>query len=126
MAIQQVFIFIAAVNGLVAVALGAFGAHALKAKLTPTLLAVWQTAVQYHFYHVFALLIVALLLKSLNNAYLHWSGIVFTLGLLLFCGSLYALALGGPKWLGPITPLGGLFFMIGWGLLAAGALKATL
>lgn len=116
------YIALAAVNGLLAVALGAFGAHGLRARLSEPLLNAWQTAVQYHFYHVFALLVVGLLLQSWGKSiWLSTSGAAFFLGILLFCGSLYALALGGPRWLGPITPLGGLSFMVGWLLLFCAA-----
>lgn len=117
-ALAHWYIALAAANGLVAVGLGAFGAHGLRARLSEPMLNAWQTAVQYHFYHVFALLVVALLLQQWGKSTcLSASGGAFLLGLLLFCGSLYGLALGGPRWLGPITPLGGVCFMVGWLLL---------
>ena len=122
---SHTFLFLAALNGAVAVALGAFGAHALKLRLSADMLAVWQTAVQYHFIHLLALLVVALLARELpDKAHLSLtiSGVGFVLGMLLFCGSLYGLALGGPRWLGPITPLGGLTFIIAWLALAYHAL----
>lgn len=118
----------AAVYGLLAVVTGAFGAHALKSKLEPAQLEVWHTAVQYQFYHVFALLFLATLNPS-NNNLLEWSYYFFTFGIVLFSGSLYLLAtrdLLGMNWiklLGPITPLGGLFFILGWGMLGLGVLK---
>lgn len=116
--LTQWYIALAAANGLVAVALGAFGAHGLRDKLTESLFNAWQTAVQYHFYHVLALLLVAILLQQWGKSVcLSASGAAFLLGMLLFCGSLYGLALGGPRWLGPVTPLGGLSFMLGWLLL---------
>ena len=111
------FLLFAAFNGAVAVGLGAFGAHALKKHLSADMLAVWQTAVQYHFIHLLALLAVALIMRqSLDKPALSLvlAGGGFCLGMLLFCGSLYWLALSGPRWLGPITPLGGLLFMAGW------------
>ncbi len=114
---QKFFLLIAATYGFLAVALGAFGAHALKDTLSEAALATWQTAVQYHFYHAFALFGVALYMRSNASALLNYSGFAFCLGLILFCASLYGLALGGPRWLGPITPVGGLLFMVGWGLL---------
>lgn len=121
-------IITAAVYGVLAVITGAFGAHALKNKLDAGQLEVWHTAVQYQFYHVFALLFLSTL-NSLNNNMLAWSYYLFTFGIVLFSGSLYLLAtrgllgLGWIKFLGPITPLGGLFFISGWITLALGVLK---
>lgn len=113
--LAKIFLVIAALSGFLAVALGAFGAHALKGKLSPDLMVVYQTAVQYQFYHTLALLAVAvLLLKFPQQLALTVSGSCFAVGLLLFSGSLYALAFSGIRWLGAITPLGGLAFMLGW------------
>lgn len=116
-----------AVYGFLGVALGAFGAHALKARLGADLLAVWKTAVEYQFYHALALLLLGLLMRSgavpagsLGTA----AGGCFALGVLLFSGSLYALALSGVRALGAITPLGGLLFLAGWALLIAALLRA--
>jgi uncharacterized membrane protein YgdD (TMEM256/DUF423 family) len=107
-------------GGLIGVILGAFGSHGLKAKLTPDMLAVWQTAVEYQFFHSLALLAAGLLLLNQPASSLTgWAGAAFTLGILLFSGSLYALALTGIKPLGAITPLGGLSLIIGWSLLIA-------
>ncbi len=109
------FLVIAGVSGLLAVMLGAFGAHGLKDKIDASLLSAFHTGVQYHFYHTLALLLVALwLVKFPQASALLWAGVAFIVGMLLFSGSLYALALGGPRWLGPVTPLGGISFMIGW------------
>lgn len=121
-----IVIALAAVNGLIAVCVGAFGAHALKAKLSEKLLSTYQTGVEYHFYHALALLAVGILLSLpqwQNSALLKFSSFSFIFGILCFCGSLYWLALGGPRWLGPITPLGGLLFIVGWLLLAFAAIK---
>ncbi len=121
-------IITAAVYGVLAVITGAFGAHALKNKLDAGQLEVWHTAVQYQFYHVFALLFLSTL-NPLNNNMLAWSYYLFTFGIVLFSGSLYLLAtrgllgLGWIKFLGPVTPLGGLFFILGWITLALGVLK---
>jgi uncharacterized membrane protein YgdD (TMEM256/DUF423 family) len=121
-------IITAAVYGVLAVITGAFGAHALKSKLEPAQLDVWHTAVQYQFYHVFALLFLSTL-NPLNNNLLEWSYYLFTFGIILFSGSLYLLATRtatGWEWvkfLGPITPLGGLFFILGWITLGLGVLK---
>jgi len=120
----QMIMAFASLSGLLAVALGAFGAHGLKGKLSAELFSAFQTAVQYHFYHTLALLVVGLLLLRFPaERWLLGSGACFVLGLLLFCGSLYALALGGPRWLGPITPLGGLCFMLGWGALFTAVIR---
>jgi len=120
------FLKFAAFLGAVAVAAGAFGAHALKNLLSEKYLAVYETAVRYQFYHVFALVVVGILFKEFPNSYLLWSGRLFCYGILLFSGSLYALtlfeALGqqGFKWLGAITPFGGICLIAGWILLAIG------
>lgn len=90
------------------VAAGAFGAHALKSRLTPEMLAVWETAVRYMAYHGLALLLVGRMPQS------RVAGWCFTLGIVVFSGSLFLLALTGKKWLGAITPLGGLAFLAGW------------
>ena len=117
-------LFIAAVYGFLAVALGAFGAHGLKDRLSPDMMAVYQTAVQYHFYHTLALLLVALLMHSgLQSSALKVSAWLFTAGILVFSGSLYALALSDIRVLGAITPIGGLMFLGGWLCLALAAWK---
>mgnify|MGYP001572778802 CR=1 FL=1 len=112
----RIFLLAATLSGFLSVALGAFGAHALKARLTPDLLTVWHTAVQYQFYHVFALLAVALLMinGATENTVLKIAGVAFMVGMLTFSGSLYLLCLSGTRWLGAITPLGGVAFLIGW------------
>jgi len=121
----------AALFGMIAVAAGAFGAHALKAKLAPEQLQVWHTAVQYQFYHVFALLFIALAAGKLNPSLLTASYYLFVFGILLFSGSLYLLAtkdilgMAWLKWMGPVTPIGGLCFIAGWITLAVSALKAV-
>lgn len=98
-----------------AVAFGAFGAHALKARLAPDLQAMWQTAVQYHAWHAMGLLVAGLFLlhkpQSGGAALAAW---LFVAGIVLFSGSLYALALTGARWLGAVTPLGGAAFIAGW------------
>ena len=109
--------------GAFAVALGAFGAHALKQKLGSDELSVYQTGVQYQFYHVFAIFVAASLYGKFHRPALLWAGRFFIGGILLFSGSLYLMtyfkAFGGPvaRWLGPITPVGGIFFIVGWLLL---------
>ena len=107
------WIVIASVMGASAVALGAFGAHALKARLEPASLTTWSTAVEYHLVHALALLALALFGSATGRA-IGLPAFALTVGIVLFSGSLYLLALGGPRWLGPITPLGGLCFIGGW------------
>jgi uncharacterized membrane protein YgdD (TMEM256/DUF423 family) len=110
---------LAAIFLFAAVALGAFGAHALKAKLTPDLLPVYQTAVQYHFWHALGLLAVgALLLHKPESGALIAAAWLLAVGILLFSGSLYALALTGTRGLGAVTPIGGLAFLGAWAALA--------
>lgn len=122
--LPKIFLVIAATNGMVAVILGAFGAHALKARLDENALAVWHTAVQYHFVHTLALFALSILMQqNARSGALTASAVLFTLGLLFFSGSLYLLALGGPRWLGPITPLGGAFFIAAWASLLVYALS---
>lgn len=120
----QIFLACAALSGFLAVGLGAFAAHALKARLTSELLAVFQTGVHYQMSHALALIGISALLKLYdNNTWLHASGWLFIAGILLFSGSLYGLALGGPRLLGPITPVGGLCFLLGWLTLFIAAMR---
>ncbi|MCF8724669.1 uncharacterized membrane protein YgdD (TMEM256/DUF423 family) [Nitrospina gracilis] len=115
------WILIGSILGGLSVMLGAFGAHSLKAVLTEKSLATFQTANQYQFFHSLALVLVGLLCGYLgegNDSKANKAGWFFLAGIVMFSGSLYWLALGGPRVLGPVTPLGGLSFMIGWFLLA--------
>jgi len=100
-----------------AVAIGAFGAHGLKAHLSEAMLQTWKTGVEYHFYHALGLLLIGVLSVSMPSNLLNWSAIFLFAGIALFSGSLYVLALTGIKWIGAITPLGGLSFIAGWVLL---------
>ncbi len=105
---------------MLAVAMGAFGAHALKSRLDAYALGVYETAVHYQFYHSLALLAVGVIaLSQPQAALLKTSGWLFILGILVFSGSLYLLSLTGVRWLGAVTPLGGLAFIGGWACLAA-------
>jgi len=125
---QKLMLFLAGVNGLVAVAAGAFGAHGLKNRLSQDALAVFETAARYHMYHALALLALAAIAGHSGTRLLNWSAWSMQIGIVLFSGSLYAMALSRMewKWLGPITPLGGLLLMVGWFLLAvSGILRAT-
>ena len=118
----RLFLMIAAISGFSAVVIGAFAAHGLKKVLAPEMIEVVKTGVQYQMYHALALLLIALWLSHKPDARgLKAAGLAFILGSLLFSGSLYALALGAPRWLGPITPLGGLCFLVGWMLLLVAA-----
>jgi uncharacterized membrane protein YgdD (TMEM256/DUF423 family) len=114
----------AAVAGFAGVGLGAFAAHGLKARLAPELLAAFETAVRYQMYHAFALVAAAWGWTRWRRGEFAWAGGLFVLGMVLFSGSLYGLALSGPRWLGPVTPAGGLAFLAGWLMLGIGALRA--
>ncbi|MFV0447779.1 MAG: DUF423 domain-containing protein [Vibrio sp.] len=111
----------------VAVALGAFAAHGLKAHVTAYHLEVFQTGVQYQFIHSTALIACGILLRLVRSEkaqkYFSRAAICFIIGIFCFSGSLYALALTGIKWFGPITPLGGLLFIVGWVLFALAAMN---
>jgi uncharacterized membrane protein YgdD (TMEM256/DUF423 family) len=116
----KLFITLASLSGMSAVTFGAFGAHALKGKLDAHALEVFETAVQYHFYHSLALLAVGILaLSQPHTTILKSSGWLFTIGIVVFSGSLYLLSVTGIRWLGAITPVGGLAFIGGWACLAA-------
>jgi uncharacterized membrane protein YgdD (TMEM256/DUF423 family) len=108
-----------AVLGAVAVALGAFGAHALRNMLDPVAIATWHTAVEYQFWHALALLATGALARHRDDRLLHVAALAFAAGSVVFCASLYALALGAPRWFGVFTPLGGVAFFVGWLALAA-------
>lgn len=115
----RITVAVAALVMLLAVGLGAFGAHALRARVAPEALAVWQTAVQYHAWHGLALLATGLLMQRAPVPRgLLAAAALFAAGVLLFSGSLYALVLTGVRGLGAITPFGGVSFMTGWGVLA--------
>ena len=114
---------IAAFLAMTAVIAGAFGAHALKSRLEPAELATFETAVRYQMYHALGLFAVCWILHERPSRWASSSGLCMVLGVTLFSGSLYALALSGIKKFGAITPLGGLLFLIGWILLAVGPYK---
>ncbi len=120
----KLFITLASLSGMLAVTFGAFGAHALRSRLDEHAQSVFQTAVQYHFYHSLALLAVGVIaLSQPQTALLRSSGYLFVVGIVVFSGSLYLLSMSGLRWLGAITPLGGLAFIAGWGCLAAASWK---
>ncbi len=116
---QHTFLFIGAILGFLGVTLGAFGAHGLRSRLSPEMLAVFETAVRYQMYHVFALLVVAVTAgHARRGRLLTIAGWAFVAGIVIFSGSLYALALTGIPTFGAVTPIGGLGFLIGWACLA--------
>ncbi|WP_339337918.1 DUF423 domain-containing protein [uncultured Oceanicoccus sp.] len=111
----KTLLIIAAISGLLAVMIGAFGAHGLKGRITTDLMAIFQTGVQYHFYHALALLLVGILMLQFPQlTLLKFSGWLLVAGMVIFSGSLYVMALTGIKWLGAITPIGGMAFIGGW------------
>lgn len=120
------YIKTAALLGALSVALGAFAAHTLKGSISDYAFGIFETAVKYQFYHVFALLIAGIIYKDYPGKWLNWSGRLFVVGIILFSGSLYVLAvikaavLPGYKWIGAITPFGGLCFILGWIFLFVG------
>ena len=128
---HKFFLQAAAILGAVSVALGAFGAHALKKWASEAALNIFETAVRYQFYHVLALSLVALLYRDFPNKWTVWAGNLFLIGILLFSGSLYALtyvkatAKTEYDWIGAITPLGGLAFIAGWITMFIGLYKSS-
>ena len=121
----KLFLALGSINALLVVLIGAFGAHALKAKLTVENMAVFQTGVQYHFYHAVGLILLGLIALQIPiTPYLRWSGWLMLVGIILFSGSLYALSITNIRWLGMITPLGGTAFIIAWLLLTIGIMKS--
>lgn len=124
-AAAKTFLLLGAIACVLAVLLGAFGAHALRGKLTADMLAVYQTAVQYHFWHALGLLAVGLAAAHLPASIpLRWAGWLMLSGIVLFSGSLYLLTITGTRWLGAITPLGGTAFIAAWALFALAIAKA--
>jgi len=115
---------VGAIAGAIGVALGAFGAHGLKSRVGPDLLAVFETGVRYHMIHALALLAVAWAGDRWPSVWTTAAGWLFVAGIVVFSGSLYLMTLTGARWLGAITPLGGLAFIVGWASLAVAALRA--
>lgn len=120
------FLLLASLSALTGVGMGAFGAHGLKTVISPEMLAVYQTGVTYQMWHALGLIGVALIHRQASNSkLLHWAGWLMFAGILLFSGSLYALALLNHTWLGMITPIGGVCFLTAWLLIAVFALPNT-
>jgi uncharacterized membrane protein YgdD (TMEM256/DUF423 family) len=113
-AVTNSFVTVGAIFAFMGIGIGAFGAHAVKNTISPESLAIYQTGVQYHLIHALALVLVGILGTKISP----WVGRLFSIGICVFSGSLYALALTGIKWLGAITPIGGVCFLAGWALLA--------
>src|SRR5262245_17127354 len=118
--VDKTFLLVGGLAGFLGVAFGAFGAHGLRTRLSPEMLAVFETAVRYQMYHALAILAVGLIVVRLDGWLYRTAGWLFTGGILLFSGSLYAMALTGVTTLGAITPIGGLLFLLGWGFLIVG------
>ena len=121
---MRVFFALGAVSAFIAVAAGAFGAHALKSRLTPEMLGVFEVGVRYQMYHALALIACAWAATKWPGALVTASGWLFVVGTIIFSGSLYALSLSGIRWLGAITPVGGVALLAGWLCLAAAAWRA--
>jgi uncharacterized membrane protein YgdD (TMEM256/DUF423 family) len=118
------FLRLGAIFALLAVIFGAFGAHSLEKIVSPEDLDTFETGVRYQFYHAFGLLIIGILSQWWKHRYLNIAGWLFTVGILFFSGSIYGLVLDEPiglslRWLGPVTPIGGTLFILGWGALVA-------
>ena len=122
--LERLLVAMGAINMFIAVSAGAFGAHGLKQILTPEMLAIWHTAVTYQMIHALGMFAVALLMPKFCAVTLRWAGSCMLAGIIIFSGSLYALALSGIRILGAITPIGGVGFLAAWLLLAWAALKS--
>ena len=124
MSVDRLFLACGAISAFVGVAAGAFGAHALRGRLTPEMLAVFEVGVRYQMYHALALLACAWAVTRWPGSLVTVSGWLFVAGTVVFSGTLYALALTGMRWLGALTPFGGLAFLAGWLCLAFAAMKS--
>ena len=120
---ERIFFATGALLAMVSVAAGAFAAHGLKARLTPDMLGVFETAARYQMYHAIALVLCAVGWVRWPGPAVALAGGLFLVGILLFCGSLYVLSLSGVRWLGAVAPFGGAAWLAGWAALAWGALR---
>ncbi len=121
----KLLLLLGGINATLVVMLGAFGAHALKARLSVDMMAVYQTGIHYHLFHALGLLAVGLMAMQISDsAYLRWSGWLMLAGIVLFSGSLYLLSISGLRWLGAVTPFGGMAFIVAWILFVAAVAKA--
>lgn len=121
----KLFLILGGVNAALVVMFGAFGAHGLKTKISAEMLAVYQTGVQYHLFHALGLLVVGVVATQIvDSVYLRWAGWLMLTGIILFSGSLYIMSVGGMRWLGMVTPFGGLVFIAAWILFVMAIIKA--
>jgi len=120
---MKIFLILGVINGFLAVALGAFGAHGLEGKISEKMLDTWDKAVHYQMFHTMALFITGLLAEKITGGSILWAGWLFFIGILLFSGSLYVYSTTGIKSLAMITPFGGLTFLAGWVILGYAVLK---
>jgi uncharacterized membrane protein YgdD (TMEM256/DUF423 family) len=124
--IAKLFFILGGINAALVVMLGAFGAHGLKTKLTAEMLAVYQTGVHYHLFHALGLLAVGLVASQIaDSVWLKWSGWLMLAGVILFSGSLYVLSVSGLRWLGMVTPFGGVAFIAAWIVFVIGIAKSA-
>jgi uncharacterized membrane protein YgdD (TMEM256/DUF423 family) len=122
--IAKIFLILGGLNAALVVLFGAFGAHALKARLSVEMLAAYQTGVHYHLFHALGLLAAGLLATQLpGSVYLKWSGWMMLVGIILFSGSLYILSISGLRWWGMVTPIGGMSFIAAWILFVLAVMK---
>ena len=120
----KLFLILGGINAALVVMLGAFGAHGLREKLSAEMLAVYQTGVHYHLFHALGLMVVGLAATQITGSvYLKWSGWLMLAGVVLFSGSLYLLSITGLRWLGAVTPFGGLSFIVAWMLFVVAFFK---
>jgi uncharacterized membrane protein YgdD (TMEM256/DUF423 family) len=121
----KLFLILGGVNAALVVVLGAFGAHGLKARITAEMLAMYQTGVHYHLFHALGLLVIGIVAAQVvDSVYLKWAGWLMLVGIILFSGSLYLVSVGGMRWLGIVTPFGGLAFIAAWILFVLALIKA--
>ncbi|MUK89601.1 DUF423 domain-containing protein [Ornithinibacillus sp. L9] len=120
---MKLFLILGAINGFLAVALGAFGAHGLEGRISEKALNTWEKAVNYQMFHTMALLVTGLLISKIENVSVMWAGWIFFIGIILFSGSLYIYSVSGIKTFAMITPLGGVAFLIGWVLVGYAVVK---
>ena len=123
--LMKILLSFAAFSAMLSVVLGAFAAHGLKSKLSENLLNTFQTGVQYQMYHSLGIILLVIMYRQMPQSLLIYSAGFMFAGIVLFSGSLYMLALTQMKWLGPVTPLGGVCFIVGWALLITAALKGA-
>ncbi|WP_430790101.1 DUF423 domain-containing protein [Virgibacillus flavescens] len=120
---MKLLLILGAINGFIAVALGAFGAHGLEGKISEKAIATWEKAVTYQMFHTMALFVTGLLLAKIQSGGMLWAGWMFFIGIILFSGSLYVYSTTGIKTFAMITPIGGVAFLAGWVLLGYGVMK---